>query len=82
MLRLYEAVNLRVHGEAILDEALAFTTTHLTSMVKHLGYPLVDLVAHAFNRPLRKSLERIEVLTKICIDQISATLTKGLLTNP
>ncbi|KAL6318346.1 hypothetical protein AAG906_039438 [Vitis piasezkii] len=29
MLGLYEAVHLRVNGEDILDEALAFTTTHL-----------------------------------------------------
>ena len=36
MLGLYEAVHLRVNGEDILDEALAFTTTHLRSMVEHL----------------------------------------------
>ena len=30
MLGLYEAAYMRVQGEDILDEALAFTTTHLT----------------------------------------------------
>ena len=60
MLGLYEAANLRVHGEDILDEALTFTTTHLTYMVEHLEYPLADLVAHALKRPLRKSLVRLE----------------------
>ena len=69
MLGLYEAAHLRVHGEDILDEALAFTTTHLTYMVEHLEYPLADLVAHALNRPLQKSLERIEARWYIPIYQ-------------
>ena len=40
MLGLYEAAHLRVHGEDILDEALAFITTHLKSVVENLEYPL------------------------------------------
>ena len=36
----YEAAHLRVQGEEILDEALAFTTTHLKVLVQHLNYPL------------------------------------------
>jgi hypothetical protein len=35
MLSLYEATHLRVHGEAILDEALVFTATHLESIASH-----------------------------------------------
>ncbi|WKA11672.1 hypothetical protein VitviT2T_029148 [Vitis vinifera] len=60
MLGLYEAVHLRVNGEDILDEALAFTTTHLRSMVEHLEYPLAEEVAHALKQPIRKGLERLE----------------------
>ncbi|KAJ9678956.1 hypothetical protein PVL29_021001 [Vitis rotundifolia] len=60
MLALYEAAHLRVHGEDILEEAFAFTTTHLKVMVEHLGYPLAEQVAHALNRPIRKGLERLE----------------------
>ena len=60
MLGLYEAVHLRVNGEDILDEALAFTTTHLRSMVEHLEYPLAEQVAHALKQPIRKGLERLE----------------------
>ena len=69
MLGLYEAAHLRVHGEDILEEALAFISTHLTSMVKHLEYPLADLVAHTLNQPLWKSLERIEARWYIPIYQ-------------
>ncbi|KAL6311283.1 hypothetical protein AAG906_013254 [Vitis piasezkii] len=60
MLGLYEAAHLRVNGEDILDEALAFTTTHLRSMVEHLEYPLAEQVAHALKQPIRKGLERLE----------------------
>ncbi|KAL6318343.1 hypothetical protein AAG906_039435 [Vitis piasezkii] len=42
MLGLYEAAHLRVHGEDILEEALAFTTTHLKAMIESLGYPLAE----------------------------------------
>ncbi|KAL6315655.1 hypothetical protein AAG906_004826 [Vitis piasezkii] len=40
LLGLYEAAHLRVREEDILDEALAFTTAHLKSIVEHLAYPL------------------------------------------
>ncbi|KAL6311213.1 hypothetical protein AAG906_000557 [Vitis piasezkii] len=40
LLGLYEAAHLRVWEEDILDEALAFATTHLESMVEHLEHPL------------------------------------------
>ena len=54
MLGLYEVAHLRVHGEDILDEALAFTTTHLKSLVEHLEYPLAVKVNKALYRPFRK----------------------------
>ncbi|KAL6316111.1 hypothetical protein AAG906_015941 [Vitis piasezkii] len=40
MLGLYEAAHLRVQEEDILDEAIAFTTTHLRSLVEDLDCPL------------------------------------------
>ncbi|RVW86329.1 Valencene synthase [Vitis vinifera] len=60
MLGLYEAAHLRVQEEDILDEALAFTTTHLKSLVKHLDHPLAVQVTQALHRPIRKGLERLE----------------------
>ena len=41
LLSLYEAAHLRVHGEDILEEALAFTTCHL----EHLKTQVQDLLA-------------------------------------
>ncbi|MBA0759236.1 hypothetical protein Gotri_022150, partial [Gossypium trilobum] len=39
---LYEASYMRVHGEDILDEAISFTTTHLTLAAATLDYPLSE----------------------------------------
>ncbi|XP_028761758.1 (-)-germacrene D synthase-like [Neltuma alba] len=60
MLSLYEAAHLRVHGEDILDEALAFTSTHLESMIVHLNRSLAAKVKHSLRHPLRKNLPRLE----------------------
>ncbi|GLT97891.1 hypothetical protein SLE2022_154340 [Rubroshorea leprosula] len=60
MLNLYEAAHLRLHGEDILDEALAFTTSHLESMATKVSPLLTEQIAHALNRPIRKGLPRIE----------------------
>ncbi|XP_031250371.1 (-)-germacrene D synthase-like [Pistacia vera] len=59
MLSLYEATHLRVHGESILDEALAFTTTYLEPVATQFSSPLAAQVNNALNRPLRKSLPRL-----------------------
>ncbi|KAL6321843.1 hypothetical protein AAG906_035542 [Vitis piasezkii] len=79
MLALYEAAHLKVHGEDILEEALAFTTTHLKVMVEHLGYPLAEQVAHALNRPIRKGLERLEARWYMPVYQDEAFHDKTLL---
>ncbi|XP_059638797.1 valerianol synthase TPS1A-like [Cornus florida] len=60
MLSLYEAAHLRIQGEDILDEALAFTTAHLESMVTKLNPFLAKQVMHALKQPLHKGLPRSE----------------------
>ena len=82
MLGLYEAAHLRVHGEDILDEALAFTTTHLKSLVEHLEYPLAVQVNKALYRPIRKGLERLEERSYISIYQDEASHSKASLELP
>ena len=49
-------------GEDILDEAIAFTTTHLKSLVAqdHVTPKLAEQINHALYRPLRKTLPRLE----------------------
>lgn len=81
MLSLYEAAHLGINGEDILDEALAFTTTHLESAVNnHIRPHLAKKVKHALNRPIRKALPRLEGLYYISIykeeDSYSETLLK------
>ncbi|CAN0878474.1 Probable terpene synthase 3 [Linum grandiflorum] len=65
MLSMYEAAYLRKHGEAVLDQAIEFTTVHLTSFVGNAGDEQVLLgerVARALRRPLRKGVEKHEQL--------------------
>ncbi|KAI7981022.1 (-)-germacrene D synthase [Camellia lanceoleosa] len=52
--------NGRVRGEDVLDEALAFTTTHLESAVPNLSNHLQEQVIHALNQPIHHSLTRLE----------------------
>ena len=79
LLGLYEAAHLRVQGEDILDEALAFTTTHLKVLVQHLNYPLAEKVSRALYRPVRRCLERLEARFNISIYQDEASQSKALL---
>nr|AZL40028.1 guaiene synthase [Thapsia villosa var. laciniata] len=67
LLSLYEAAHLRTHGEALLDEALAFTTYHLKSMVKSLDSDSVArLVMRALEQPLHQGIQRMEAKHFIC----------------
>lgn len=59
ILSLYEASNLRLHGEVILDEALAFATTQLTSLTLSLKSHLAEQIIHALKRPLNKTATRL-----------------------
>lgn len=60
MLSLYEAAHLGIRGEDILDEALAFTISHLESMVPLVSSQLSDKIHHALTRPIRRGLIRLE----------------------
>ena len=62
ILSLYEAGHLAIRGEDILDEAIAFTRTHLQSMVSHDVRPnnLAEQINHALDCPLRRALPRVE----------------------
>ncbi|KAK7257303.1 hypothetical protein RIF29_31175 [Crotalaria pallida] len=56
---LYEASHLRINGEDILDEALAFTTSHLKLLSTKLNPSLYAKVNNSLKRSLRKNLHRL-----------------------
>ncbi|KAL9431876.1 hypothetical protein AB3S75_026974 [Citrus x aurantiifolia] len=80
MLSFYEATHLRVHEENILDEALAFTTSHLESVAKQVSSPLAEQVKHALVQPIHKGLERLEARHYIPIYQGESSHNEALLT--
>nr|AIO10965.1 TPS02 [Liquidambar formosana]AMD82310.1 trans-beta-guaiene synthase [Liquidambar formosana] len=80
MLGLYEATHLRIHGEDVLDEALAFTTIHLESMAtSRASDPLMAQVIHALKQPIRKGLPRLEAGRFISIYQEDGSHNEALL---
>nr|WNI01929.1 terpene synthase [Psidium guajava] len=61
LLSLYEACQLRCHGDSILEEALPFATTYLESINEtKVSTSLAKQVSHALKQPLRKGLPRLQ----------------------
>ncbi|KAL5737832.1 hypothetical protein ACOSP7_030593 [Xanthoceras sorbifolium] len=60
MLCLYEAAHLGIRGEDVLDEDLAFTASHLESMVSHVTPQLAEQIIRSLNRPICRNLPRLE----------------------
>ncbi|KAI5562784.1 hypothetical protein BDE02_15G073700 [Populus trichocarpa] len=79
ILGLYEAAHLAVHGEDILDEALAFTTIHLKSMETSPNCPLTAKVSHALKQPIQRGVPRLESRRYISIYQDEPSCNKTLL---
>lgn len=76
MLSLYEAAHYRVHGEQILEEALAFTTTHLAQATDISSPFLAAQIKHALRQPIRTGLQRLEArhFISICDQHMDETL--------
>ncbi|KAF6161311.1 hypothetical protein GIB67_009198, partial [Kingdonia uniflora] len=80
MLCLYEATHLRTHGEDILNEALAFTTSHLKFILaKDESFLLRRQVEHALVQPYHKGLSRLEAKHYISFYQENEEHNKTLL---
>ncbi|WOG97605.1 hypothetical protein DCAR_0416946 [Daucus carota subsp. sativus] len=67
LLSLYEAAHLRLHGEDILEEALAFTTSQLEQLKGQLKNPLAAQVTHALKIPIWRSVNRAEARRYISV---------------
>ncbi|CAL0323290.1 unnamed protein product [Lupinus luteus] len=80
MLNLYEASYLRIHGEDILDDALAFTSTHLESISSGLRPILEEQVKYSLRQPLHKGMPRLEARRYISTYQQNPSHNETLLT--
>ncbi|MED6123453.1 hypothetical protein PIB30_049299 [Stylosanthes scabra] len=56
---LYEAAQLRIHGEEILEEAHEFTYNKLKSIANQLGPSLADQINQSLIQPLHKAIARM-----------------------
>ncbi|KAE8679113.1 (+)-delta-cadinene synthase isozyme XC14 [Hibiscus syriacus] len=79
LLELYEASYMRIHGEDILDEAISFTTAHLTLALPTLDHPLSEQVDHALKQSIRRGLPRVEARKFISIYEDIKSHNKQLL---
>ncbi|RDY12565.1 putative terpene synthase 2, partial [Mucuna pruriens] len=80
MLCLYEASHMRLHGEDILEEALAFTSIHLEVIATELSPSLTAQVNHSLRQALHKNLPRLEARRYISIYEQDASHNEILLT--
>ncbi|KAL0389337.1 UNVERIFIED_CONTAM: Gamma-cadinene synthase [Sesamum calycinum] len=62
LLSLYEAANVRIHGEDVLEDAVAFTTDQLKRTVQQLEPVLQCQVKRALEQPLHRGVPRVEAL--------------------
>lgn len=64
---LYEAANLRTHGEDVLEEALVFAKAHLESVAPFLRSPLKEQAEHALEQCLHRGVPRVEAQRYVSI---------------
>lgn len=78
ILSLYEASQVRIRSDSILDEAAEFTTAYLKSAnVKE--HNMAEQVAHALHQPLHKGMIRVETKHHISFYDKDPSLSKTLL---
>ncbi|WVY99537.1 hypothetical protein V8G54_025607 [Vigna mungo] len=77
---LFEASQLRTHGEDILDEALDFTQTHLNSLINQLSSSFAEQISHCLRKPLHKGVPRLEARRYISFYEENPSHCKVLLT--
>ncbi|KOM43866.1 hypothetical protein LR48_Vigan05g147100, partial [Vigna angularis] len=77
---LYEAAQMRTHGDDILEDIYDFSETHLKSLVTQLEPSLVAQVNHCLNHPLNKSVTRFEAKYHISVYEQDCSHDETLLT--
>jgi hypothetical protein len=79
LLALYDAAHIRVHGEEILDDAIAFTKTRLRSIAEHVEPLLAEEVRCTLETPSCRRVERIEARRYISMYEKKTTRDKTIL---
>ncbi|XP_047174416.1 probable terpene synthase 2 [Vigna umbellata] len=77
---LYEAAQMRTHGDDIMEEICDFSKTHLKSLITQLEPSLAGQVNHCLNHPLNKSLPRFEAKYHISVYEQDCSHDETLLT--
>ncbi|KAK6231026.1 hypothetical protein QUC31_002544 [Theobroma cacao] len=80
MLSLYEAAYLRVHGELILEEAIAFTKANLKPLAAKSSPHLAKQIMNALDNPLNKCPPRLEARNYISFYEEEESRNETLLT--
>ncbi|CAM0902213.1 unnamed protein product [Alopecurus aequalis] len=79
MLSLYNAAQLRIHGEEVLDEAITFTRRYLLSQLKCLESPFAEEVSSVLVTPLFKRVGIIEARNYIPCYEKESTRNDAIL---
>ncbi|KAK2658054.1 hypothetical protein Ddye_011106 [Dipteronia dyeriana] len=79
ILSLYEATHLRVHGEDILEEALAFSKAHLKSLAGKSSPHLARQILKSIQQPLHNDIPRLEAIHYISIYEENESRNESLL---
>ncbi|KAK4383280.1 Gamma-cadinene synthase [Sesamum angolense] len=79
LLSLYEAANMRIHGEDVLEDAVAFTTNQLKRTVQRLEPVLQCQVKRALEQPLHRGVPRVEARYYISFYEMNESKNKILL---
>ncbi|QHN95851.1 hypothetical protein HN51_043784 [Arachis hypogaea] len=80
MWSLYEATQLRVHGENILEEAHNYTYTNLKSITNQLSQSLAEQTNRSLKQPLHKAVPRIGARSYMSFYEEDPSHSKFLLT--
>ncbi|CAN6203433.1 unnamed protein product [Urochloa humidicola] len=79
LLALYDAAHLRTRNEEILDDAMAFTKSHLQCMMETLEPEMAKEVVYTLETPSYRRVERVEARRYISLYEKRATRNDTIL---
>ncbi|OEL30914.1 (E)-beta-farnesene synthase [Dichanthelium oligosanthes] len=79
LLMLFDAAHLRVHGEEVLDSAIAFTRCRLQSLMESLEPEMAEEVRYTLETPSFRRAQRVEARRFISMYEKKATRDESVL---